>query len=254
MLLATLILLTVSGIAVMLAGAGREAERPGAPGVLAAAAVGVLGVALLLAVLSWGESATVFGALRAGPLTSLGSAILCVIGLLVTAGAMANPEKYRAGPGEFFAFVIFTVLGGILIVGASNLLVLYLGVELSSYSTYILVGYYRDDRYSNEAAGKYFLLGSVASAFLLFGTALVYAGTAFVAEANPFTGAGGATPGSLDYAGIAQSILQQGDGLNPLLLPGLALILVGFGFKLALVPFHAWTPDAYQGAPSMVAS
>jgi NADH-quinone oxidoreductase subunit N len=136
-------------------------------------------------------------------------------------------------------------------VSASNLLVLYLGIELSSYSTYILVGYYRDDRYSNEAASKYFLLGAVASALLLFGMSLVYAGTA--------VSVGGQlqAPGSLNYPEIAlrlQFLANQGVELNPLIWPGLALILAGFGFKLALVPFHSWTPDAYQGAPSMVAA
>ncbi|HWG85160.1 MAG TPA: NADH-quinone oxidoreductase subunit N [Deinococcales bacterium] len=252
MLLATIILLTAVATIVMIYGAAATPEKSGDGSVAAAIAMAVFAATALMGVLGWNDTGDVFGALRNGPIASLGVIILSVIGLLVTAGAAAHPAKYRAGPGEFFGFVIFTVLGGILMVASSNLLVLYLGIELSSYSTYILVGYYRDDRYSNEAASKYFLLGAVASALLLFGIALTYAGTV--------VGAGGTlqAAGSLDYTGIAQRLqyvtAQLGQPLNPLIWPGLALILAGFGFKLALVPFHSWTPDAYQGAPSMVAA
>lgn len=253
MLLAILITLTAAGLATLIAASSRQADRPGAGGIFAGATLAVLVVTLLLAVLGWNESDSVYGALTAGPLASLGAVLLSVVGILVTAGAAANPDKYRAGPGEFFAFVLFSVLGGIVLVASNNLLALYLGIELSSYSTYVLVGYYRDDRFSTEAASKYFLLGSIASALLLFGISLVYAGTAVTLAGNPTV-----VPGSLDYAAIAVNlngaVQQLGQTLNPLIWPGLALLLAGFGFKLALVPFHSWTPDAYQGAPTMVAA
>jgi NADH-quinone oxidoreductase subunit N len=248
MLLAILIFLVISATITMIAAAGPEAERPGAGQIVGGTTLAVLVVTIIMAVIGWSSTGSVYGVLNAGPLSSLGTIVLAVIGMLVTGGVMANPDKYRTGPGEFFGFILFMVIGGILMLSTNNLLVLYLGIELSSYSTYILVGYYRDDRYSNEAASKYFLLGAVASAFLLFGMSLVYAGSGFPAQQ---------LAGSLDYTTIANNFagaLQTSTPLSPLLWLGIAFLLVGFGFKLALVPFHAWTPDAYQGAPSMVAA
>ena len=256
MLLATLIFLTVSGIITFIAASGSNADRPGNGGVFGGITLAVFAIGAVMAAIGWNDDIVYYGVLKAGPLASLGTIILCLIGALVSAGVMANPDKYRTGPGEFFGFVIFTVVGGLLMVGTNNLLLLFLGIELSSYSTYILVGYYRDDRYSTEAAAKYFLLGAVASAFLVFGMSLIYAGSSYTSLATNVNPQGGLLPGSLDYAGIASALSQQinANNLNPLIWPGLALVLVGFGFKLALAPFHTWTPDAYQGAPTMVAA
>jgi proton-translocating NADH-quinone oxidoreductase chain N len=246
MLVVLLIFLTVSGIATFLAATSKSATQPGAGQIFGGVTIAVFGVVALLAILGWNDTSEYYGVLRSSQLTSVGVVLLAMIGALTTAGVMANPDKYRAGVGEFFGFVIFTVLGGILMVATNNMLVLLLGLELSSYGTYILVGYYRDDRYSNEAASKYFLLGAVSSALLIFGISLVYAAIAFAGSAN--------SPVSLNYADIATAVSQSAAGIPPLLYPGLAMILVGFGFKLALVPFHSWTPDAYQGSPSMVAA
>lgn len=230
--LIALLILLVSGSVLLLLANVLE-KRP-----LVAAAV-TLGSALLALVFfaaGYAQEATLLGMIRTGGLTSLGGVTLSLIAALVTLGVMANPGKYRAGISEFYAFILYTALGGALMVGANNLLLLYLGLELASYSTYILVGYYRDDRYSTEAAAKYFTLGALASAFLLYGISLLF-------------GAGG----GLYYDEIAATLAAAPE-LPALLYPGLALLLVGFGFKLALVPFHAWTPDAYQGAPTMVAA
>lgn len=246
MLVVLLIFLTVSGIATFLAATSKSAEQPGAGQIYGGITIAVFGVVALLALLGWNDTSTFYGVLKSSQLSSIGVVLMCLIGGLVTAGVMANPDKYRAGVGEFFGFVIFTVLGGILMIATDNLLVLLLGLELSSYSTYILVGYYRDDRYSNEAASKYFLLGAVASGFLVFGMSFVYGGLAFAVSSN--------SPVSLNYADIGAVLAQSATGIPPLMYPGLALMLVGFGFKLALVPFHSWTPDAYQGSPSMVAA
>jgi NADH-quinone oxidoreductase subunit N len=201
------------------------------PLVAAALALGSSLLALMFFAAAFGQEATLLGMIRTGGLTSVGGITLSLVAALVALGALANPGKYRAGVGEFYAFILYTALGGVLMVGANNLLLLYLGLELVSYSTYVLVGYYRDDRYSTEAASKYFTLGAVASAFLLYGISLLFS-----------------AGGGLYYDEIAAA------PAHALLYPGLALLLVGFGFKLALVPFHAWTPDAYQGAPTMVAA
>lgn len=205
------------------------------PLVAASLALGSSLLALMFFAAAFGQEATLLGMIRTGGLTSLGGIIMALVAALVALGALANPGKYRAGVGEFYALVLYAALGGALMVGANNLLLLFLGLELVSYSTYVLVGYYRDDRYSTEAAGKYFTLGAVASAFLLYGISLLF-------------GAGG----SIYYDEIAAALAAA--PTHALLYPGLALLLVGFGFKLALVPFHAWTPDAYQGAPTMVAA
>ncbi len=248
MLTVLLLFLTISGIATFLAGTFKNSDTQWGGQISGGITIAVLSIAGILAAVAWNDTAgvsteNIYGVLKSGPLTSVGSIILCIIGGLVAAGVMTNPSKYKTGVAELYAFIIFSVLGGILVVSAQNLLVLYLGIELSSYSTYIMVGYYRDDRYSNEAASKYFMLGALASAFLLFGMSFIYAGSAIASDARA---------GSLDYAGIAQN-LQTGN-ISPFIFLGVALLLVGFGFKLALVPFHSWTPDAYQGAPSMVAA
>ncbi len=192
--------------------------------------------ALLFFTISGATTGTVLGMLNANGVTAIGGATLCLIAALTIMGMVANPYKYTAGLTEVYALVLYTALGGILILAANNLLLLYVGIELSSYSTYILVGYYRNKRKSTEAAGKYFVLGALASAFLLYGFSLVFAAS-----------------GSIYFDAITANLLAS-TSLPTLIFPALALLLVGFSFKLALVPFHAWTPDAYQGAPTMVAA
>jgi NADH-quinone oxidoreductase subunit N len=246
MLVVLIIFLTVSGVATFLAATSVGADSSGAGQIYGGATLVVFGVVALLAVMGWNDTTVFYGVLKSSQLTSVGVVLLSLIGAMTTAGVMSNPDKYRAGVGEFFGFLIFTVLGGILMVSTNNLLVLLLGLELSSYSTYILVGYYRDDRYSNEAASKYFMLGAVASGFLAFGISFVYGAIAFAGQ--------GGVAVSLNYADIGLVLSQSSGGMPALIYPGLALMLVGFGFKLALVPFHSWTPDAYQGSPSMVAA
>ncbi|MBI3961603.1 MAG: NADH-quinone oxidoreductase subunit N [Deinococcus sp.] len=197
--------------------------------------VALVGLALVFIVtcFTFGIDQTYFGVYRANFLVAIVKLLLIAVAFLVTAASRASTESLRIGVGEFYGLVVFTTLGGMLMVGAKNLLLLYLGLELSSYSTYVLVGYYRRDVRSNEAAAKYFMLGALSSAFLLYGISLLYGAT-----------------GTLDYQGV--NLDFGGMRLPQLFWPGMALILVGFAFKLALVPFHAWTPDVYQGAPTIV--
>ncbi|HEX7021633.1 MAG TPA: NADH-quinone oxidoreductase subunit N [Trueperaceae bacterium] len=206
------------------------------PRVPAAFCLGVSLLAFMFFALSYDSAGTLLGMIRLGGLSALGGMTLALIAALVILGVLADPDKYRAGPSEFYAFVLTTALGGILMIAANNLLLLYVGIELSSYSTYILVGYYRDHAHSTEAASKYFVLGALASALLLYGFSFIFGAT-----------------GGIYYDEI-RAALSAPAGAPALLWPGLALLLAGFGFKLALVPFHAWTPDAYQGAPTMVAA
>lgn len=136
--------------------------------------------------------------------------------------------------GEFHALVLFAVLGMMLMAGAGDLMLLFIGLEVMSVAIYVLVGFDRLDARSSEASLKYFLLGAFTSAIFLYGIALVWGAT-----------------GSTNLR-VLHGALISGTDRNPMLLAGMALVLVGFGFKVAAVPFHMWTPDAYEGAPTPV--
>ncbi len=137
--------------------------------------------------------------------------------------------------GEYYSLVLFSTLGMMIMASAGDLIVLYLGLELMALSTYVLAGFIRYDIKSNEAAVKYFLLGAFASAFLLYGTSMIYGLT-----------------GTTDLKAIAAYIVQNGLSGNPVLTLSMILFAVAFSFKIAAVPFHMWAPDAYEGAPTSV--
>lgn len=229
MTLAVIVLLAFGGLVLALLAPNFD-DRPAAIGAISGT---VFGAALLLGLLAGQESGVLFGSVTLGPLTAASIVLLSLVGLLVAAGATIRGGGFALGSGEVHALVMWGVLGGILLVGSAHLLIFYLALELSAYATYVLVGYDRERRFGTEAAAKYMMLGSVGSALLLFGMALVYAET-----------------GSLGYGGIAAGLAYQTSGLA---LGGLALMLVGLGFKLAWVPFHAWAPDAYQGSFPLMA-
>lgn len=136
---------------------------------------------------------------------------------------------------EYHVLVLFAAVGMMLLAGGEDLFVIFLGLELMSVSVYVLSGIDRRSRVGGEAALKYFLLGAFASAFFLYGIALIYGAT-----------------GSTRLPFIAGQIAQLAVWTPPMLLAGLALLFVGFGFKVAAVPFHMWTPDVYDGAPTPV--
>ncbi|WP_457632064.1 NADH-quinone oxidoreductase subunit N [Oceanithermus desulfurans] len=229
MTLAVIVLLAFGGLVLALLAPNFD-DRPAAIGAISGT---VFGATLLLGLLAAQESGVLYGAVTLGPLTAASIVLLSLVGLLVAAGATIRGGGFALGSGEVHALVMWGVLGGILLVGSAHLLIFYLALELSAYATYVLVGYDRERRFGTEAAAKYMMLGSVGSALLLFGMALVYAET-----------------GSLGYGGIAAGLAYQTSGLA---LGGLALMLVGLGFKLAWVPFHAWAPDAYQGSFPLMA-
>ncbi len=139
--------------------------------------------------------------------------------------------------GEYYALLLFATTGMMLMGAATDLMVIFLGLEILSIPLYVLAGFNRDQLESGESALKYFLLGAFASGFLLYGMALTYGAT-----------------GTTNLAGIAAFL--SGARASPygdlMLFIGLGLLIVGFGFKIALVPFHMWAPDVYQGAPTSV--
>jgi len=136
--------------------------------------------------------------------------------------------------GEFYILALFSLLGQMVMISANNFLIIYLGLEMMSLSLYALVAIRRDHAISTEAAMKYFVLGALASGFLLYGISMLYGAT-----------------GSLDLTEVAKAI-GSGAVNKPVLVLGLVFVVAGLAFKLGVVPFHMWVPDVYQGSPTAV--
>jgi len=141
----------------------------------------------------------------------------------------------KVNHGEYYALILFSTIGMMIMASAADLIVLYLGLELMALSTYVLAGFIRHSVRSNEAALKYFLLGAFSSAFLLYGISMIYGLT-----------------GTTNIPAIALYISEKGLAGNPALLLSVILFTVAFGFKIAAAPFHMWAPDVYEGAPTSI--
>jgi NADH-quinone oxidoreductase subunit N len=148
-------------------------------------------------------------------------------------------ENERLPAGEFHSLLLFATAGMMLMASGGDLVIVFLGLEILSIATYVMVGFRRTDIRSNESSLKYFILGSFSSAFLLYGIALTYGATGI-----------NGTAGTTNIALIASRVNEA--QYPALLFAGAALMLVGFGFKIATAPFHIWTPDVYEGAPTPV--
>jgi NADH-quinone oxidoreductase subunit N len=156
---------------------------------------------------------------------------------LLTSTVWVKGEGLPAG--EFHSLLLFATVGMMFMASGGDLVIIFLGLEILSIATYVMAGFRRTDVRSNESSLKYFILGSFSSAFLLYGIALTYGATSTI-------GAGGTT-------NIAEIAARIGTARYPgLLFAGAAMMLVGFGFKIATAPFHVWTPDVYEGAPTPV--
>ncbi len=166
-----------------------------------------------------------------GHLLALG-ATLAVMGTLVYAQVYSSDRDILKG--ELFTLSLFSLLGVSIMIAGNNFLVIYLGLELSSLSLYALVALRRDHAQSTEAAMKYFVLGALASGFLLYGLSMMYGAT-----------------GSLDLAEVYKATLS-GTANKEVLVFGLVFIVAGLAFKLGVAPFHMWVPDVYHGAPTAV--
>lgn len=142
-------------------------------------------------------------------------------------------EREDVPAGEYHALLLFATFGMMLMASGNDLVVIFLGLETLSIATYVMAGLRKSDLRSNESAMKYFILGSLASAFLLYGIALVYGAT-----------------GTMNITEIAAKVADP--NFPALLLVGGAMLIVGFGFKVAVAPFHVWAPDVYEGAPSPI--
>ncbi len=137
--------------------------------------------------------------------------------------------------GEYYTLILFATMGMMLMAGAADLITIFLGLEIMSISLYVLAGFRRDRLDSNESSLKYFLLGAFATCFLLYGIALLYGAT-----------------GTTNIREISTFITGNHAFSNPMIVMGASLLIIGFGFKMASVPFHKWVPDVYEGAPTSV--
>ncbi|MBO1225449.1 MAG: NADH-quinone oxidoreductase subunit N [Candidatus Scalindua sediminis] len=137
--------------------------------------------------------------------------------------------------GEYYTLILFATMGMMLMAGGSDLITIFLGLEIMSISLYVLAGFRRNRLDSNEASLKYFLLGAFATGFLLYGIAMLYGAT-----------------GTTNIKEIAAFLANNPALSNPMIIMGSSLLIIGFGFKIACVPFHKWTPDVYEGAPTAI--
>lgn len=180
--------------------------------------------------------------------------VLSVAALLTLLMSGRYLEERGLPRGEFFALILFATAGAMIMGQSADLINLFVGLEVLSVALYILIGFARKDRKSEESAVKYFLLGAFASGFLLYGIALVYGAAGITAATLQITAGHSLTSFSSlsellqKSAGTAHPLIAQ-----PLFVVGVAFLLVGLGFKAALAPFHSYAPDVYEGAPSPVA-
>jgi NADH-quinone oxidoreductase subunit N len=194
-----------------------------------------LGVALILSIAPLGQQEQTFaGALTLDNYTGFFYILILIAAGITVLMSLDYVRQLGLAGAEYYALLLFATLGMMLMAAAGDLIIIFLGLETMSISVYVLAGLMRRQPKSSEAALKYFILGAFSTGFLLYGIALLYGATGSI---------------KLDAIGIA---LRHSTGNNPLLLLGLGMLLIGFGFKVAAVPFHMWTPDAYEGAPTSI--
>ena len=230
------IVLSVWAMLILLVDVFQREDRGGLASVLIPRLT-ILGILLAGAANFWlaGATASQGGAIAVDGFRVFTNTVFLVAALffMLTSGRYMSDEHLRTG--ELYVLMLFATVGMMVFAGAADLLIVFIGLELMSVPIYVLTGVNRLDEKSAEGALKYFLLGAFSSAFFLFGIALIYGAT-----------------GTTNLGLIALSVGVDGIGASPLLLAGMALLSVGFGFKIAAVPFHMWTPDAYEGAPAPI--
>ncbi|MGD0100064.1 MAG: NADH-quinone oxidoreductase subunit N [Acidobacteriota bacterium] len=233
LLLLPQLILIVAGVALMLLEPFTPPERKGRMARIAVLAAAVAAYSLKF---QWStHSRTILHGML---IIDNYSAFFQFLFLIITAFSaflsMKFNERESIQRGEYYALLLFACSGMSLMASSGDLILTFLGIEILSIATYILAGFKRTDIRSNESSLKYFLLGSFATAILLYGIALIYGGT-----------------GTTNYISIREMALLEG-GVQTTTVIGFGLLLVGFGFKVALVPFHSWVPDVYEGAPTAV--
>ena len=224
------IVLAVSGMGILLLGV---IKREGATQLCSMLTIAAF---VLCAVLVVGNSlgSAFEGQFLADPISVFAKLLIFAAAAFSVLMSLDFNERVHIARFEFPVLVLFASLGMTMMVSAGNMMSLYLGLELQSLSIYVLAAFARDDLRSAEAGLKYFVLGALASGLLLYGISLVYGFS-----------------GSMDFGGIARSLTDPA-GVSPGVIVGIVFIITGLAFKVAAVPFHMWTPDVYEGAPTPV--
>ncbi|MGI8556427.1 MAG: NADH-quinone oxidoreductase subunit N, partial [Pyrinomonadaceae bacterium] len=226
------IIVAVAGILVMIYDSFKPLQR------VVTGAVSLIGLVLAAAALFWlgaGDApvSSWNGMIALDGLRLSFSFVFLLVSFLTILISTVWVEREDVPVGEYHAMLMFATVGMLLMSSGNNLVILFLGLETLSIATYVMAGLRKTDLKSNESSLKYFILGSFASAFLLYGMALIYGAT-----------------GTANITEIAARIANP--NFPALILVGGAMLIIGFGFKIAAVPFHVWTPDVYEGAPTPV--
>jgi len=228
-----IVIVALSAIAAMLAEAFRQpGERMPIAGL---GLIGLFGAAIATGCL-WNSDAHSLGVIRSDNFALFINMVLCIVGILTMLMSNDVIEREQIPPGEYYALTLFAICGMMMMAAATDLLVIFIALEVLSLAVYVLTGIRRQSAAGAEAAFKYFLLGGFSSAFFLYGVAFAYA-----------------LSGSTRIEEIGTALSAQATGTpSTIALLAVGLMAVGFAFKVSAVPFHMWTPDAYEGAPTIV--
>jgi NADH-quinone oxidoreductase subunit N len=226
-----IVLLSVFGIVTLFLGFSKSKN------ILLPSVLLFLALALASNFVDWNQGPLLYfyDMLRVNNLTLAFNGIVLISAFMIVAISGGFQDNSESEPAEYYALMLLSLVGAIMMIGFEHLIMLFIGVEILSIAMYILTGSNKRNLRSNEAALKYFLMGAFASGFMLFGIALLYGAT-----------------GSFSLAGI-QSFVSIGHAAMPsyILYAGLLLLLIGMLFKVSAAPFHFWTPDVYEGAPTI---
>jgi NADH-quinone oxidoreductase subunit N len=230
--LSPVIALTAGLVVVLMAGLIPRVGRFTAAGLT----IAVLATTAGLSIWQWGSNTDlVAGALRLDAFGLAAALIACTAAAIAVLLSIREPAAEEAGHGAFYSLLLGSVLGMVLIAQAQNLVAFFVALELLSIPLYVLCASARREERSLESGLKYLIIGSIGSATTLYGFALLYGAS-----------------GSTEFAGIAHALGPGGNGNDTLVLIGTAMVATGLAFKTSLAPFHQWTPDVYQGAPTPV--
>ena len=227
-----MLIVTLAAMATMLAEAFRRKDERMPIGGLGV--IGLIG-AIAAAGLLWDRNAVGFGVIQADNFALFVTIVVAVIGLFTIMFSSEVIEREGIPAGEYYTLTLFSIVGMMMMASATDLLVVFIALEIMSIAVYVLTGIKRTDAAGTEASFKYFLLGAFSSAFFLYGIAFSYA-----------------VSGSTRLDALSTAIAQSASAPGPMVWLAMGLLLVGFAFKVSAVPFHMWTPDAYEGAPTVV--
>jgi NADH-quinone oxidoreductase subunit N len=226
-----IVLLSVLGIVVLFLGFSKSKN------ILLPSTLLFLALAFASNFIDWGQGPLLYfnSMLRVDNLTLAFNGIILISAFMIVAISGGFQENPDSEPAEYYALMLLSLVGAIMMIGFEHLIMLFIGVEILSVAMYVLTGSNKRNLRSNEAALKYFLMGAFATGFMLFGIALLYGAT-----------------GTFSLTGI-QSFVTLGHAAMPsyILYAGLLLLLIGMLFKVSAAPFHFWTPDVYEGAPTI---